>query len=85
MTNDSSNLPDRASAPAPIVAVAHRTRGLPAWGLFVVAALIAGMLSGMLGAVAMFNLLAPTPAGANSGTAGTLASSIRVDESSAVT
>jgi S1-C subfamily serine protease len=85
MINDNSDIPDRTPTPTPIVAVARRSRGLPAWGLFVVAALIAGMLSGMLGAVAMFNLLAPSPAGANSSAPGTLASSLRVDETSAVT
>jgi S1-C subfamily serine protease len=85
MMNDTNELPDRRPAPASIAAVAHRSRGLPAWGILVVAALIAGMLSGMLGAVAMFNLIAPTPAGANSSAPGTLASSVRVDETSAVT
>ncbi len=80
---------DRAAAPGPIVAAAPATRrGGPAgWGPFIVAALVAGLLSGSLGAVAAVNLLSPLSSGASSGTlaGGSVVSNVRIDETSAVT
>ena len=56
------------------------------WPLLLVAALVAGLLSGSLGAVAAVNLLAPTAASATPNVAtGTVASNVTIDESSAVT
>jgi S1-C subfamily serine protease len=84
MTNETS---DRASAPEPIAASAPRRhrRGAGGWGIVVVAALVTGLLSGTLGAVAVVNIMSP---GATAGTAsqsGTLVSNLRLDESSAIT
>jgi serine protease Do len=79
---------DRASAPGPIVAAdpdASR-RGPARWGLFIVAALIAGLLGGSLGAVAAVNLLSPLSGGSSSTLpGGSVVSNVQIDESSAVT
>ncbi len=79
--------PDRASTPDPIVASAPRPRrrGVGGWGIFVIAALVAGLLSGMLGAVAVINVMSPLTTTGASSQSGTLVSNLRVDETSAIT
>ena len=79
---------DRASAPGPIVAAPHgQRRGAARWGLFIVAALVAGLLSGSLGAVAAVNLLSPLSSSGSTGTVpgGNVVSNVQIDETSAVT
>ena len=49
------------------------------------AALVAGLLSGVLGAVAAVNVMSPAASTASSTQAGTLVSNVRVDETSAIT
>ncbi len=67
-------------------AAARRRSALSAWPLLLVAALIAGLLSGTLGAVTAINLLAPSAVSATANVAtGTVASNVTINESSAVT
>jgi serine protease Do len=84
MTNETS---DRAPAPEPIAASAPRSRRRAAggWGIFVVAALVTGLLSGALGAVAVVNVMSPRTASGTASQPGTLVSNLRLDESSAIT
>ncbi len=85
MINDTT---DRATAPGPIAAADPRAprRGSVGWGLVVIVALLTGLLSGTLGAVAAVNLISPPSSTAlQTPASGTVASNLRIDESSAIT
>ena len=82
---ESSTQPDGPDSPT---AVAARRPGRPrSWAAVVAIALLVGLLSGALSAVAVTNLLAPgSGAAATVGSsAGAMVSNVRIDESSAVT
>jgi S1-C subfamily serine protease len=80
MMNDTSQRP--VAGPAPVAG----SRRAPAHlGLLIVLALVAGLLSGGLGAVAAINLIAPTFAQGNVLPSGSVVSNLQIQESSAVT
>ncbi|HET8570348.1 MAG TPA: trypsin-like peptidase domain-containing protein [Candidatus Limnocylindria bacterium] len=80
MINDTSHRPaaGRASAAAPRRAPAHL-------GLVIVLALVAGLVSGGLGAVAAVNLIAPLSNAGNALPSGSVVSNVQIEESSAIT